>query len=58
VLAAWERPFAAREVTAAGFKLEDESRVLANPQDDHVKAIFDPAIRGRTDQFILKFRRP
>jgi predicted methyltransferase len=47
-----------REVTAAGFKLDGESRVLANPADDHTKVVFDPAIRGKTDQFVLKFRRP
>jgi predicted methyltransferase len=46
------------EVTAAGFKLEAESKVLANPQDDHTAKVFDPAIRGKTDQFILKFRKP
>ena len=47
-----------REVEAAGFKFEGESRVLANPADPHTAGVFDPSIRGRTDQFILKFRRP
>jgi len=47
-----------REVEAAGFQLVAESRILANPADKHDKEVFDPAIRGRTDQFILKFRRP
>ena len=46
------------EVTAAGFKLIGESSVLHNPADDHTKVVFDPAIRFRTDQFILVFRRP
>jgi predicted methyltransferase len=46
------------EVTAAGFKLEGESDVLANPADDHSKTVFDPAIRFKTDQFVLKFRKP
>ncbi|HLY79712.1 MAG TPA: methyltransferase [Caulobacteraceae bacterium] len=46
------------EVEAAGFKLAGESDVLHNPADDHSKKIFDPAIRGHTDQFILKFRKP
>jgi len=53
-----ERATVIKEVTAAGFKLEGESPLLANPQDDHAKAVFDPAVRGKTDQFILKFRRP
>jgi len=47
-----------REVEAAGFVLEAESDLLANPDDPHTKGVFDASIRGRTDQFILKFRRP
>jgi predicted methyltransferase len=47
-----------RAVTAAGFVLEAESRVLRNAADDHELAVFDPAIRGRTDQAVLKFRKP
>lgn len=46
------------EVEAAGFKLEAESPILANPADPHTALVFDPAIRGKTDQFILKFRKP
>jgi predicted methyltransferase len=47
-----------REVEAAGFKFVSESAILANPEDPHTAGVFDPSIRGRTDQFILKFRRP
>ncbi len=47
-----------REVEAAGFKFAGESALLANPADPHTAGVFDPSIRGRTDQFILKFRRP
>jgi predicted methyltransferase len=46
------------EVTAAGFRLEDKSDFLANPADDHTLAIFNPAIRGKTDKFVLRFRKP
>ena len=46
------------QVLAAGFRFVGQSAVLANPADDHSKAVFDPAIRGRTDQFVFKFRRP
>jgi len=46
------------EVEAAGFKLETESPLLASNTDPHTASVFDPAIRGRTDQFILKFRKP
>jgi len=47
-----------KDVLAAGFKLDGESHVLANPADDHTKGVFDPSIRGKTDQFLLRFRKP
>ena len=47
-----------REVEAAGFKLDSESSLLANPADPHTADPFDSSIRGRTDQFIFKFRKP
>jgi predicted methyltransferase len=47
-----------REVEAAGFKFDSESTLLANPSDPRTAGVFDSSIRGRTDQFILKFRRP
>ena len=47
-----------REVLAAGFELIGESRLLANPADPRTKGVFDDSIRGKTDQFILKFRKP
>jgi predicted methyltransferase len=46
------------EVTAAGFVLDGESKVLANPSDPHDKMVLDPAILGKTDQFLLRFRKP
>jgi predicted methyltransferase len=46
------------DVLAAGFKFDGESKILANPADDRVKNVFDPAIRGRTDQFLVRFRKP
>jgi predicted methyltransferase len=42
----------------AGFKIEAESTLLANPADDHAKGVFDPAIRGKTDQFMIRARKP
>jgi predicted methyltransferase len=41
----------------AGFTIEAESTMLANPADDHTKNVFDPAIRGRTDQFMIRARK-
>ncbi|MGA2952668.1 MAG: methyltransferase [Caulobacteraceae bacterium] len=46
------------EVEAAGFKLAGEGNFLDRPADDLAKPVFDPAIRGRTSQFALKFVRP
>jgi len=46
------------ELTKAGFVLEAESDVLHNPADPKDKNVFDPSIRGKTDQFMLRFRKP
>lgn len=46
------------QAKAAGFVLEAQSDVLGNPQDKHDKAIFAPEIKGHTDKFVLKFRKP
>ena len=46
------------DVLAAGFKLDAESSILANPSDDHTKNVFDASIRGHTDQFLYRFRKP
>ena len=46
------------QVQAAGFKFEAESSLLRNPADDRRLSIFDKNIQGRTDQFLLKFRKP
>lgn len=35
-----------------------ESDVLRNPADDHSLPVFDKSIKGRTDKFIYKFRKP
>jgi predicted methyltransferase len=46
------------EVEAAGFKLDGRSTALANAGDVHDKPVFDPSVRGKTDKFALKFRKP
>ena len=46
------------EVEAAGFVFDGETTVLANPADDRTINVFDEAIRGRTDQFVYRFRKP
>ena len=47
-----------REVEAAGFVFDSESKILANPADPLTIKVFDKSIQGHTDQFILKFRKP
>ena len=47
-----------KEVQAAGFVFVAASDLLHQPGDDHSLKVFDPAVRGKTDQFILKFRKP
>ena len=42
----------------AGFVLEGQSDMLRNPADDHSLNVFDPKIRGKTDRFAFKFRKP
>ena len=46
------------DLQAAGFVLEAQSDVLRNPDDDYSKIVFDPELRGRTDRFVLRFRKP
>lgn len=46
------------ELKQAGFVLEAESDALRNPADPRDKVVFDPSIRGKTDQFMLRFRKP
>jgi predicted methyltransferase len=41
-----------------GFVVEARSDLLANPADDHTKGVFDPSIRGKTDRFLLRLRKP
>jgi predicted methyltransferase len=46
------------DFTKAGFVFDGESKVLAHPDDDHTKLVFDPTVQGRTDQFAYRFRKP
>ena len=46
------------QLAAAGFVLDGESKALVNPADMHDKPVFDPSLRGHTDQFAFRFRKP
>lgn len=47
-----------QEVEAAGFVFDGESDILRNPADDRTTSVFNEAIRGHTDQFVMRFRKP
>lgn len=47
-----------REVEAAGFRLDSSSDLLRHAADDHTAKVQETGIRGKTDQFVLKFRKP
>jgi predicted methyltransferase len=46
-----------KEIEAAGFIFQEESKVLAQ-NEDHKLNVFDPSIRGKTDQFAYRFMKP
>lgn len=47
-----------RDFAAAGFELDAESDVLRTTTDDYSLSVFDEAVVGRTDRFVLRFRKP
>jgi predicted methyltransferase len=46
------------DMAAAGFVFVRESDALRNPADPRTKLVFDPSVKGHTDQFVYVFRRP
>lgn len=53
-----EKSKAIEALLEAGFRVESESPLLANPADDHTLQVFAPEIRGNTDRFLLKAVKP
>lgn len=47
-----------RQVEAAGFVFDGESDAVRVPGDNHTLSVFDESIRGRTDRFVYRFRKP
>ena len=45
------------EITAAGFALDAQSDLLANPGDPKTAGVRDPSIQGETEKFALRFRK-
>ena len=50
--------FLIEDAKTAGFVVEAESDMLAHAADDHTKVVFDPTLRGKTDQFVVRLRKP
>lgn len=46
------------DLVSAGFDFIGESDILRNPADDRNKPMSDPAVRGKTDRVVMKFRKP
>lgn len=52
-------PAAARaEIEKAGFQFAGSLDILRNPADPKTASVFDAAVKGKTDQFVLKFVKP
>jgi predicted methyltransferase len=45
-------------IEAAGLEVDSDSDLLRNESDDHTLSPFDEAVRGKTDRFLLKIRKP
>ncbi len=53
-----EKAIAVETAIAAGFVVEEESDLLSNAGDDHTQGVFAEGLRGNTDRFVLKLRKP
>lgn len=42
----------------AGFVFDGESNALRMASDDGSISVFDPKVRGKTDRFVMRFRKP
>ncbi len=50
--------FARAEIEKAGFKFDGELNTWRQSGDPHTDSVFSPTIRGKTDQFAYRFRKP
>jgi predicted methyltransferase len=46
------------EIEKAGFVFVRQSDMLRNPDDPHTANVFNAAIQGKTDQWVMVFRKP
>jgi predicted methyltransferase len=52
-----DEAFAKQDIEGNGFRFVKRSDALRNPDDDRTKNVFDKTIRGKTDRFILLFKK-
>ncbi|TDJ44756.1 MAG: methyltransferase domain-containing protein [Gammaproteobacteria bacterium] len=45
-------------ISGTGFVVEADSELLSNPDDDRTQMVFGKGMRGNTDRFLLKLRKP
>lgn len=53
-----DRQLALDDLTAAGFVLEEETDLYSRPDDPRTANVFADEIRGQTDQFAWRLRKP
>jgi len=53
-----ERYVVVNDVMKAGFELAEETDLLENAKDPMNVSVFQQELRGHTNQFVLKFRKP
>ncbi len=53
-----EPAFARRDIESRGLVFDGQLDVLRNPRDNHTLSVFDPNVRGHTDRFVYRFRKP
>lgn len=53
-----EEKLVTRAAESAGFVVEASGELLRFTQDDRSKNVFDPSVRGKTDRFLLRLRKP
>jgi predicted methyltransferase len=53
-----DEALAKQELIAAGFKLDGESQILRHPDDKRGEGNAEADVRGKTDRFMLRLKRP
>jgi predicted methyltransferase len=53
-----QEEFVVEAATQAGFVVEASGDMLRFPADDRTQGVFAPGVRGKTDRFVLRLRKP